>query len=171
MTCKLILCPGWLLRPRASLWLPSRSFPTLSKSVPHFPLLYPLSFLLEIPLLVVIPCPSFLLLVSSVDTSSCFIFHSLISPSYCLFRMTKRQRRSFSVGIRHPPPRPKRRFLLSCELPKPTCVPVQSNPGRTQLFPGPLRALQLTPTSDATTIQPSFSSSLPTVLTTMSFLP
>lgn len=50
-------------------------------------------------------------------------------------------------------------------------VPVQSNPGRTRLFPGPLLAPQHTPTSDVATIQPSFSPSLPTVLTPTSFLP
>lgn len=138
MECKPISCPGWLLLIHASLWLPSLSFPTLSKSVPHFPYSAPhLSYGISPP-----RCHS-LFVFSSVgfkwEASLGFIFHPLISSSYCLFRMMKRQRRSFSVGIRHPPPQPKRRSLLSCDLPEPTCVPVQSNPGRTtQLFPGPL---------------------------------
>ncbi|EDL88235.1 LR8 protein, isoform CRA_c [Rattus norvegicus] len=85
--------------------------------------------------------------------------------------MMKRQRRSFLGGIRHRPPRPKRRFLLPHELSKPTCVPVQSNPGRTALILRPLLAPQHMLTSDVATVQPFFSSCLPAVLTPMSFLP
>lgn len=125
--CEPISCPSWLLLPHVFLWLPSGSFPTLSKSVPHFSYSAPHLSCWRAP-----PC----CLSLSVPSSAGFKLWkpprlSLISSSYYLFRMKKRQRRSFLVEIRHLPPQPKRRSLLSCDLPKPTCVPVLSNPGRT----------------------------------------